>query len=168
MLLELYTKENIGNLTDIRVAKLLDDYFREVHRDNYHQPTPNEMLDILHNMVISGKSLYLLLDKGIPVGFLIVFINDQYGLTDPVVYVDYMYIDPESRNGKAVLMMYTMVGMICDDTGYEAYGCTFTSSSNIGNNQLVGGEVVAKVTQFPMDKIKSKLEKYKKRLKYEN
>lgn len=168
MELKLYTPDNIKELTDLRVSKLFDDYFREVHKEDYLQPAPNQLLRIVREMVMSGKSLYLLLDKDIPIGFSLIFVNAQYGLTTPVVFVDYMYIEPEKRSGKAVLMLYTMVGMICEDTGYEAYGCTFTSSSNVRNNELAGGEVIAKVTQFPMDKIKSTLDRYKKRLKYEN
>lgn len=168
MELKLYTTDNINELTDLKAIELVDDYFKEVHKEDYSQPTLTQLLQIIKDMVISGKSLYLLLEKGTPIGFIIVFVNNQYGLTTPVVFLDYMYITPKKRSGKAILMLYTMVGMICEDTGYEAYGCTFTSSSNIRNNELAGGEVIAKVTQFPMDKIKKTLDRYKKRLKYEN
>ena len=147
-------------------SELIDlfyDYFKEVHGDD--MIGTKETIDtMLTTFFKENKTTYLLIKDKVVIGFVTMFIHNQYNITPSVVYVDYMYLDKAYRSSKAVMMLYTMVGTVCEDFNLEALGCTFVTSANDNNNRTVEGELLAKVTRFPRDKIKKHLERYKRRL----
>jgi hypothetical protein len=142
---------------------LLQDYFIERHGYDFIGDNTT-----ITNMIeeVTGKqyTTYFVLEGDIVAGFIIVCINNQFGNTTPVIMNEYMYVKPEYRNGKATMYLYYMLGLICEDYGYDGVGTTFTTSSNTRNNQILGGEVIAQVTKFPLETINKVVNKYKKRI----
>lgn len=141
-------------------------YFDEVHKEdivgNYN--TVLDMVDAFEDM---GRTTYLLFDEehNMHIGFVTMFCNTQYGMTKPVLYVDYMYILPDYRNGIAVAMLYAKIGEICIFNNMDCLGTTFTTSANSNNNRLVNGNIIAGVTHFKLQDIESNT---KRLLKYIN
>lgn len=166
MELKLYHKDNaLNNINPLRdVAYLFQYYFQEVHKDDFigNLRTIEDM--ITANLFEENKSLYVLYDGIHPIGFILLYINDQYGNTTPILVNDYMYVKPEYRGGKAVAMLYGMVAAAAEDNEMDVLGTTFTFSSNDNNNNLVGGEVIANVFRFRLDDFKNRLQTYKKRI----
>jgi len=140
------------------------EYFREMHGDDYigSRLICNRMLQ---EMSKQNKTIYYVLDnEHRPIGFIVVYVNDQYGMTTPTVVNDYMYVLPEYRSGKAVMLLYTMIGMICEDLELDCVSSTFTTSANTTNNVLVGGEPIMVTNLFKRSKFQNRLNKYKKRI----
>jgi len=166
MELKLITKDNFEDLVPYSgdFVDILDDYFKEVHGDLYIGSKHTISIMITTMLFRENKSIYLLIDKEKPVGFLIVFVHEQYGITPPNLYVDYMYVTPNYRSGNAIMMLYSMVGNISEDLGMDVLGTTFVTSSNKRNNKLVGGEILAEVTYFNREKFNRTLNKFNKRI----
>lgn len=131
-------------------------YFDEVHKEdtvgNYIT-----VLDMVNAFEDMGRITYLLLDEEhkIHTGFVTMFCNTQYGMTKPVIYVDYMYVLPEYRNGISVALLYAKIGEVCLCNDMECLGTTFTTSANNNNNRLVNGNIIAGVTHFKLQDIES-------------
>lgn len=155
-----------GNFSNSLLYLVLD-YFKEVHKEDNVSSTLSDSRKFLTSCIRDSKALYVLVDDTETIGFLLMSTNDQYGMTKMVVTTDYMYIKPIYRSGESILYLYTMAGIVSDDLGCDNISTTFTSSSNIGNNKRVDGELIAQVYKFPLEKQREKLKKYKKRLKYE-
>lgn len=146
-----------------QLINLFYNYFREVHGDEMIG-TVSDIDNMLDTFELENKTTYLLLKEDVVIGFVTMFIHNQYNITPPVVYVDYMYVTESHRSSKAIMMLYVMVGEVCEDFDLEALGCTFVTSSNSRNNSIVEGQELARVTRFPREKIKKHLERYKRRL----
>lgn len=146
-----------------QLISLFEEYFKEVHGDEYvgNYRLINKML---YDMFIYGKSIYYVEKDGEVIGFIVVYINDQYGMTVPVIVTEYMYVKPEYRSGRAVMLLYAMIGIVCEDYGYNCVSTTFITSANTKNNILVGAKPLAVVNEFKLDRFKSTLNKYKKRI----
>lgn len=131
-------------------------YFDEVHKEdtvgNY-----NTVLDMVNAFEDMGRITYLVLDEKhqIYTGFVTMFCNTQYGMTKPVIYVDYMYVLPEYRNGISVALLYAKIGEVCLCNDMDCLGATFTTSANSNNNRLVNGNIIAGVTHFKLQDIES-------------
>lgn len=139
-------------------------YFKEVHGDDYigSRVKCNRMLQ---EMLTQNKTIYYIENTdGRMVGFLVMYINDQYGMTTPTVVNDYMYVLPEFRSGKAVMLLYAMIGIVCEDVGMDCVSSTFVQSANTSNNILVGGEPIMTTNLFRREKFKARLDKYKRRI----
>ena len=146
-----------------QLPQLFLDYFIETHGEDVvgDKTTSASMVT---SMIDEGRAIYLLLDDTTVVGFIVAAITNHYNMIKPLVANDFMYIVPEHRNGKAVMFLYTMLGAVCDAYGCGALGTTFHQSSNIKNNKLIGGIPIATVYEFPLDKIRAKYKKYKRKL----
>lgn len=136
----------------------------EVHgSNNYDTSNSKNMIDMVTK---DNKAIYLLLDsEDIPIGFIITYINNQYNMTTPYIVVEYMYITPLHRSGKAVMYLYTMVGAIVEDNELDVICSTYHTSSNIGNLNLVGGVPIATTYHIDQDTVINKYNKYRKRLR---
>ena len=52
----------------------------------------------IDSMLESGRHIYLLYtDDDKAIGFTIMFVNDQYGLTKPIAVNEYVYLKPKYR-----------------------------------------------------------------------
>ena len=140
------------------------DYFKEAEGDNFVGTEETVTKMIIDFVLIQKKTIYLLVEKDELIGFLVVYINDQYGNLKPVVFNEYMYIKPEYRSGRAIMYLYAMLGMICEEHNCDGTGSTIVNSSNINNNKLLKGTVIAELTRFPLEEIKQKTKLYKKRI----
>lgn len=163
MLLDTYKESYKDSL-----ATLIHLYFLETHTQDYIGDI-NKAKKMIDELLLN-KSIYVLVDSSSNsslVGFIITYINDQYGMTKAVVVNEYMYIKPEYRSSRAIAYLYFMLGTIAKDYNYDVLGTTFLSSSNTRNNELVGAVPIATVYKFPIETIDTKYNKYKKRLKYE-
>ena len=164
--LKLFTKDNIYDtayyLDDL--LQLVEDYFKELHGEDY---VGNQDLirDFIYNSILNNKSLYTLhkTEEDKVVGWMLIYLNDQGGLTKPVAVMDYIYLRPDVRNGVAIAKMYRMMGDVCIDYNCDGLGTTFNTSSNINNNKIVGGTPLATVTQFKLEDIKPYHDKLKRR-----
>lgn len=141
-------------------------YFNEVHSEDTIGDfnTITNMIDAFDDL---GKTTYVLFDEkqSIFVGFVTMYCNTQYGMTKPVIYVEYMYILPNYRNSIGVALLYSKIGEICMFNNMDCIGSTFTTSANSNNNRLVNGNIIAGVTHFKLQDIESNT---KRLLKYIN
>ena len=161
MTLELITKETPTPTYYDSFITLFEGYFKEVHGDDYIGSKQTIETLLIHSLM-NNKSLYVLLDKQHePIGFMLVYLNDQYGNTTTTVVCDYMYVSPKHRSSRAIAKLYSMMGDIMEDYNCDGIGTTFVTSSNKGNNKIVGGEVIAEITHVRLDKSRA----YNKRLK---
>jgi len=152
-----------------QLSLLLLDYFNELHGDEVvgDVTTAGNMIKELIN---SNHSIYLLLDDNQEsshndiIGFIIVYINDQYGMTKPIIVNEYMYIEPNYRSGRAILYLYTMLGIICDDYQCDGVGTTYSISSNINNNKKLGGIPIATTYRFPLKRVQQITKRYKDKI----
>ena len=154
MSIELYNSNNKPHKESL--CSLYWMYFNEVHKEdtvgNY-----NTVLDMVNAFEDMGRITYLVLDEKhqIYTGFVTMFCNTQYGMTKPVIYVEYMYIRPEYRNGISVALLYAKIGEVCLCNDMDCLGATFTTSANSNNNRLVNGNIIAGVTHFKLQDIES-------------
>ena len=152
--IELYNSNNEFHKTSL--CSLYWMYFDEVHKEdivgNY-----NTVLAMVNAFEDMGRITYLVLDEKhqIYTGFVTMFCNTQYGMTKPVIYVDYMYVLPEYRNGISVALLYAKIGEVCLCNDMDCLGATFTTSANSNNNRLVNGNIIAGVTHFKLQDIES-------------
>ena len=140
------------------------DYFQEAEGDNFVGTKETVTKMIVDFVMTQKKTIYLLVEKDELIGFLVVYINDQYGNLKPVVFTEYMYVKPEYRSGRAIMYLYTMLGIISEEYDCDAMGSTLIDSPNIRNNKIVNGTVIAELTRFPLEEIKQKTKLYKKRI----
>lgn len=163
--IELYEEKHKEQL-----ANLYLNYFKEVHPEDTCGTFEDAlaMLDVFDTL---GRATFVVTkDNTDLIGFVTLFCNTQYNMTKPIVYVDYMFVLPEYRNGLAVAMLYTKIGEVCKFNNMDCLGATFTTSANNHNNRLVNGKVIAGVTHFKLqdivyhtDRLHRFLEKGKKR-----
>lgn len=143
---------------------LFCDYFAEMHGEDFvgNEVVANKMLQ---DMYLQNKSIYYVQnDDNRIIGFIVVYINDQYGMTTPTIVNDYMYVMPEYRSGKAVMMLYAMIGTICEENNMDCISSTFVQSANTKNNVLVGGEPIMTTNIFRLEKFRDRLNKYQRRI----
>lgn len=148
----------------ISVAKMLVDYFKELHpgEDTGGQALAEQMLNTCDYY---DKAIYLLLnDNNRPVGFLICYLNDQYGMVPKYLTVEYQYLKPEYRNGMALAHQFDMIGRICEDYNCGTVSATYTSSKNIHNLDKLGANVIALTTALSAEEVKEKHQKFKTRI----
>lgn len=148
----------------VAFVTLLDEYFKEVNKDIYI-PDAKKLLDVPMDMLDNGRTIYVLEDDDRTlIGFLVVYMNDQWGMLEQYVECEYMFITETRRSSMAPIHMFTMVGAICEDYQCGAVGCTYNSSANIKNNERVGGIPIATIFSFAYKDIVGTYNKYKKRI----
>lgn len=148
----------------VKLASLLIAYFREVEPNRF-TGSYTRAVDMIANATAEGRTIYVLVDgNDVPIGFLIAYINDQFKMSKPYVVCEYMYIDPTYRSTLAPMYMYYMLGKICDDYEYDGIGITYNNSSNINNNERLGGKPLATTYTFDLETIRKHYNKYKRRI----
>lgn len=155
-----YSKEYFTELT-----WLVQDYFKETLKDSY---VGNQAVatNFVSSYLDKDHYIYLVVDdNNVVVGFVIMYVFNMYGFSKEYLVVDHMYILPDYRGTKATLWLFTTIGKVMNDLGLGAMGVVYADSSNKANSQLIGGKVIAQVTEYRLDKIQKHYKRYLKRLK---
>ena len=165
MTLELITKETPTPAYYDSFITLFEDYFKEVHGDDYIGSKQTIETLLIHSLM-NNKSLYVLLDKQHePIGFMLVYLNDQYGNTTTTVVCDYMYVLPKHRSSRAIAKLYSMMGDIMEDYNCDGIGTTFVTSSNKKNNRIRRERRKTKKTKKKIKKHNNEKKKKKRKKK---
>ena len=148
----------------LSLVDMLVDYFKELH-PNDKTGGKIDAERMIYNCLNYDKAIYLLLsNKNRPVGFMICYLNDQYGMIDSYLTVEYQYLKPGSRNGTAIAHQFDMIGRICEDYKCGTVNTTYTSSKNIHNLEKLGAHVIALTTFLSEEEVKEKHQKFKTRI----
>lgn len=114
-------------------------------------------------MLESGRHIYLLYnDDNKAIGFTIMFVNDQYGLTKPIAINEYMYLKPKYRTSIASKYLLLQTFDYCSQLNIDMVGYTYNTSSNIHNNKLLGSDVIGTVFKLSTDLMNKKINKIRK------
>lgn len=158
-------EQSSPNIEKIDIAFLFYDYFVERHHEHMRGT-----MDTSYNMVLSmlehNYYIYFVLKEGEAVGFIIMSVNDQFGMTTPHLVVDYMYVVPEYRGSDVTVALFTTGAHVALALGYNMVGSTLIGSSNINNTRHTQGEEFSRSYYYDMEKFKPTYEKYMKRLKF--
>ena len=146
------------------LATLLCDYFKETLKDNY-RGSLEEAKNLVDILLSLNNYIYLVLDDDKVVGFVTMYVFNQYGMSKEYLVVDHMYVVPDYRGSRTTLWLYTTIAKVMTDLDIDGVGTTYTTSANKHNNTLVSGEVIAEVTKVSLEDIKGKYKKYLKGLK---
>lgn len=117
----------------------------------------------IDSMLDSGRHIYLLYtDDNKAIGFIIMYINDQYGLLRPSVVNEYMYLKPQYRTSVASKYMLLQILDYCSQLNMDLYGYTYSSSSNIHNGKRLQAKEVGTIFKLSLDTVNNKLNKLRK------
>lgn len=144
-------------------AMLLLDYFKERHSD-INISSLDSSLNMI-DMLLSNKYMiyFVVNDNKDILGFVILSIGNQFGMTKPYVVVDYMYIVPEYRKGLVSRLLFITAGKVCTSLGMDAICQSLDGVDNNYNNiKKVGGEQIGVLFKMNMGICKTKYEKYMK------
>lgn len=147
-----------------RLSLLLCGYFQEMHPDTYRgdYDKAGNMIDVALG---EGRTIYVLEDdNNIAVGFMIVYLNNQFNMTDNYVVCEYMYIDQDYRSSSATLHLFNMLGRISEDYKCDVLGVTMESSSNINNIKRLGGKPIATTYIVDKEDVAKHYKRYKSRI----
>jgi len=147
-----------------QLGVLLCDYFKETLKENY-RGSLEEAINLIDILLSMNNYIYLVIDEDKVVGFVTMYVFNQYGMSREYLVVDHMYVVPEYRGTRAILWLYSTVGKVMSDLEIDGVGTTYIDSANRHNNTLVSGEVIAEVTKVSLRDIKGKYKKYLKGLK---
>lgn len=142
---------------------LIIDYFKERHDD--YCGSSSKAISVLDYWAES-RMLYIVVDdKGMTVGFVVMYINDQFRMVAPKLVVDYMYVLPEFRRTRATQWLYVTIGKVAMELGLDCLGTTIIgNASNESNVELVGGKTIATINLMTRDSFKDKYKKYMRSL----
>lgn len=146
-----YKNESINSCD---LSKMYVEYFKEMHEDIFIGTEDNANL-LVDNLIKDSKLVYMLYDGNKSVGFITLFSNNQYGMTKPVLCLEYMYIRKEYRSTNAVLILFALVGDVAIKNDMDCIGTTFNTSANVGNNEILKGQIIAGVTHFKLEDVKT-------------
>ena len=114
-------------------------------------------------MLESGRHIYLLYtDDDIAIGFIVMYVNDQYGLLRPSVVNEYMYLKPKYRTSVASKYMLLQTLDYCSQLNMDLYGYTYSSSSNIHNLKRLQAKEIGTIFKLSLDNVNNKLNKLRK------
>lgn len=114
-------------------------YFKEIHGSKLkgNKVTVEGMI----RQVLAEKSVYLLLNNNKPIGFMVGFLNSEYGMVEEHIVCDYQYIKPKYRNGVAIAYLTHALAEICVRLGYGIVNTTINTSSSTHNVLKLGAEI---------------------------
>ena len=114
-------------------------------------------------MLENGRHIYLLYtDDDKAIGFIVMYVNDQYGLLRPSVVNEYMYLKPKYRTSVASKYMLLQTLDYCSQLNMDLYGYTYSSSSNIHNLKRLQAEEIGTIFKLSLDTVNNKLNKLRK------
>lgn len=142
---------------------LIIDYFKERHED--YCGSRCKAISVLDYWTES-RMLYIVVDdKGMAVGFVVMYINDQFQMVEPKLVVDYMYVLPEFRRTRATQWLFVTIGKVAMDLGLDCLGTTIIgTASNESNVELVGGKTIATINLMTRESFRDKYKKYMRSL----
>ena len=152
--MKLLLYDNIEHRNEL--SYLLYKYMMEMHDEC--MGSASDAIDI---MLKYNKHIYVLFRDNEMIGFLIMYINDQYGLSKPTAVNEYMYVLPSYRNGIATGYMMKQLAYYCNETSTDLIGYTYATSSNIYNAKKIGAEELGTIFKVSLEILKNKLRKYK-------
>lgn len=117
----------------------------------------------IDSMLESGRHIYLLYtNDDIAIGFIVMYVNDQYGLLRPSVVNEYMYLKPKYRTSVASKYMLLQTLDYCSQLNMDLYGYTYSSSSNIHNLKRLQAKEIGTIFKVSIDLMNKKLNKIRK------
>lgn len=145
-----------------KLASLLIDYFKERHEEetiaNY-----NKAITMIDTLLLNKYLIYLVIDDDKNVlGFLIMSLSNQFGMTKTFLVVDYMYTVKEYRGTKVTRLLFITVGKCSNDLQLDVLGTTLEGSSNVHNSEIINGEHVGYLFRYRREDFENK---YKKLMK---
>jgi len=144
---------------------MVADYFRETHGENVKGDMTAITRFVRHSIDI--KSVYLLFTKEqpAPIGFMVVFLNDEQGMVDTHVVCEYQYIKPSFRNGISIAYFVYTLAKICTKLEVGIVNTTYNTSSSTHNMKKLGGTVLSTTSYLTAVEAQSIYYKYKRRIK---
>ena len=141
-----------------KLSLLLRDYIEEV--EGTCIGNTSAAIDL---MLENGRHIYLLYtDDDKAIGFIIMYVNDQYGLLRPSVVNEYMYLKPQYRTSVAGKYMLLQTLDYCSQLNMDLYGYTYSSSSNIHNLKRLQAKEIGTIFKLSLDTVNNKLNKLRK------
>ena len=145
-----------------KFAMMLLDYFKERHEEdtiaNY-----NKAITMIDTLLLNKYLIYLVIDDNKNIlGFLVMSLNNQFGMTKTFLVVDYMYTLKEYRGTKVTRLLFITVGKCSNDLQLDVLGTTLEGSSNVHNSEIVNGERVGHLFRYRREDFDYK---YKKLMK---
>lgn len=117
----------------------------------------------IDSMLESGRHIYLLYtDDNKAIGFIVMYINDQFGLVRPSIVNEYMYLKPNYRTSVANKYMLLQTLDYCSKLNMDLYGYTYSSSSNIHNLKRLQAKEIGTIFKLSLDTVNNKLNKLRK------
>ena len=150
MKLEVY--DQLPHRSDL--STLLYKYFDEMEGGCYGSTT-----DALEDMISSNRHIYVLYRDKEMIGFIVMYINNQFNLAKPVAVNEYMYLLPNHRSKIATKYMLLQLLDYCNNLQVDLIGVTYNTSSNIANSRFINSEPIATVLRTPLEEITTKLNK---------
>lgn len=140
------------------LSLLLRDYIEEV--EGTCIGSTSVAIDL---MLENGRHIYLLYtDDDKAIGFIVMYVNDQYGLLRPSVVNEYMYLKPQYRTSVASKYMLLQTLDYCSQLNMDLYGYTYSSSSNIHNLKRLQAKEIGTIFKLSLDNVNNKLNKLRK------
>lgn len=121
--IELVNKDNFQHLNDLYI--LLGYFSKEVYN--------SDMVD-LHRFIEGHYAVYIMYDGATAIGFSSFCYNDYYGLREPTIGNDYVYLLDKYRKGRAFYLFSLQAGAVIEDNSFnlEHYMASDSSSKFIG------------------------------------
>ena len=120
--------------------------------------------DGLETMLKANRHIYVCYKDKEMVGFMVYYVNDQYGMTPPTAVNEYMYIEPNHRSSLVSKAILKHTCHYCNELSMDIYGTTYLTSSNINNIDRLGGTPVATVYKIPLEILQTKLRKINEKI----
>lgn len=116
----------------------------------------------LHQMIETNRHIYVLYRDDEAIGFIVMYVNDQYGLLPAVAVNEYMYIKPKYRTSLATKYMLLQLLDYCRQLQLPLMGYTYNSSSNVSNSKALDSEELGIIYKVPLKNMINKLNKLRK------
>lgn len=116
----------------------------------------------LHQMIEANRHIYVLYRDDEAIGFIVMYVNDQYGLLPAVAVNEYMYIKPKYRTSVATKYMLLQLLDYCRQLQLPLVGYTYNNSNNIHNSKVLECEEIGTVFKLPLPTMINKLNKLRK------
>ena len=136
------TEDNQSELI-IPLVEMLDDYYLEQTKYNYTADRK-----YIHSLLIStlDETTYCVIFKNnIPIGFFRFSVDNQEGLVEEFMYVEYLYIKPEYRNTTVIGFVYATVVEIQEmlNVSYIYADIIVTPSSSNNISKIADTKILA-------------------------
>ena len=136
-------------------AQLLLDYHIEINPDKVvgSRLTARKNLSLPSDTISETIIILVKSDSKEVIGFTSVRINNQYNMVKDTLYVEYSYLKPEYRKGKAIAILYAIWGKICKKLDCALTGTIYVGCGNHGNATKLDGDITA--NEFYLDATRS-------------